>query len=305
MPPEPKSERRARRRTTRTQPLEVRLGYLDGDGVQQLVPAQVVDVTDSGLGLQVRRALAVGIPVSVVASSALLPSSDLRICPRAYVQWCRPMAGGLYRVGLMYQSPAPAAEEPGPAEEDYYEILQVNPKASAETIHRVYRLLAQHYHPDNRDTGDERLFRSVLEAYQVLSDPERRAAYDLRYQAARTRNWQIFHSPDSVQGVRGEQRRRFGVLRALYAKRAQDARQPDMSIPEMEGLLGVPREHLEFTLWYLKERGYITRADNIRFSITAAGVEHTENLEETLAGRGDPVIRPQLPAPGPTATPAR
>lgn len=298
MAPELHSERRRKRRTPRTQPLEVRLGFLDAEGVQQLIPAYIVDATDTGLGIQLHQSLPVGAEVSVVASSPLLPSSDLRICPRARVEWCQTMAGGLFRVGLSYRQPQAASTETVGAEDDYYEILQVNPKASAETIHRVYRLLAQHYHPDNRDTGDEQLFRAVLGAYKVLSDPERRAAYDLRHQAARAARWQIFSSPESVQGIRGEQRRRFGVLRALYAKRMQDGRQPDMSIPEMEGLLGVPREHLEFTLWYLKERGYITRADNIRYSITASGVEHTETLEEAMADGKAGIGRHQLPPAG-------
>ncbi len=304
MAPEPQSERRLKGRQTRPQPLDVRLGVLDSEGAQELIPAHLVDATDSGLGLQLRRKLALGTQVSVVASSPLLPSSDLRICPRAVVQWCRVVAGGFFRVGLSYAAPAPAPPpaEAGPAEEDYYEVLQVNPKASAETIHRVYRLLAQHYHPDNRETGDERLFRAVLTAYQVLSDPERRTAYDLRHQDARTGRWRIFHSPESVQGIRGEQRRRFGVLRALYIKRVRDARQPDMSIPDMESLLGVPREHLEFTLWYLKERGYITRTDNIRYSVTAAGVEHTEALEESLASQNDSTRRNHLLPPGQTVS---
>ena len=59
---------------------------------------------------------------------------------------------------------------------DYYELLQISPNAEPETIHRVYRLLAQRFHPDNRDTGNTERFHQLSEAYQVLSDPERRAA---------------------------------------------------------------------------------------------------------------------------------
>ena len=56
--------------------------------------------------------------------------------------------------------------------EDYYEVLQVSPTAEPETINRVYRMLAQRYHPDNQQTGNESRFRNVLEAYTILSDPE-------------------------------------------------------------------------------------------------------------------------------------
>ena len=38
---------------------------------------------------------------------------------------------------------------------DYYELLQISPNAEPETIHRVYRLLAQRFHPDNGQTGDD------------------------------------------------------------------------------------------------------------------------------------------------------
>ena len=62
---------------------------------------------------------------------------------------------------------------------DHYETLQINANAEPETVHRVYRLLAQRYHPDNKDTGDATRFRALTEAYEVLSDPEQRAKYDV------------------------------------------------------------------------------------------------------------------------------
>lgn len=59
---------------------------------------------------------------------------------------------------------------------DYYEILGVSRNASSDEIKRAYRKLAQQYHPDKG--GDERKFKEVNEAYQVLSDPQKRAQYD-------------------------------------------------------------------------------------------------------------------------------
>ena len=46
---------------------------------------------------------------------------------------------------------------------DYYEVLQISPNAEPETIQRVYRLLAQRYHPDNQDTGNANYFRIIRE----------------------------------------------------------------------------------------------------------------------------------------------
>ncbi len=62
---------------------------------------------------------------------------------------------------------------------DYYEVLGVDRTASPEEIKRAYRKLARQYHPDVSDAPDaEARFKEINEAYQVLSDPEKRAAYD-------------------------------------------------------------------------------------------------------------------------------
>jgi curved DNA-binding protein len=63
---------------------------------------------------------------------------------------------------------------------DYYKILGVDRKASAQDIKRAYRKLALKYHPDKNpnDKKAEEKFKEINEAYQVLSDAEKRARYD-------------------------------------------------------------------------------------------------------------------------------
>jgi DnaJ-class molecular chaperone len=74
---------------------------------------------------------------------------------------------------------------------DYYEVLQVNEGAEPETISRVYRIFAQRYHPDNRETGNEVRFREITEAYHVLSNPERRAQFDATHQNQKKERWRL------------------------------------------------------------------------------------------------------------------
>jgi molecular chaperone DnaJ len=62
---------------------------------------------------------------------------------------------------------------------DYYEVLGVERTADKEAIKRSFRKLAQKYHPDvNKSPEAETVFKEINEAYQVLSDDQRRAAYD-------------------------------------------------------------------------------------------------------------------------------
>jgi len=66
-----------------------------------------------------------------------------------------------------------------PVKRDYYEVLGIPRNATDEEIKRAFRKLAFKYHPDHNRNGDaEAKFKEVNEAYQVLADPDKRAAYD-------------------------------------------------------------------------------------------------------------------------------
>src|SRR5690349_25151445 len=66
------------------------------------------------------------------------------------------------------------------AKKDYYEVLGVNKDASSEDIKKSYRKLAMKYHPDRNPDNPkaEEQFKEAKEAYEMLSDDQKRAAYD-------------------------------------------------------------------------------------------------------------------------------
>jgi curved DNA-binding protein CbpA len=166
-----------------------------------------------------------------------------------------------------------------PAEKvtDYYEFLQISPSAESETIYRIYRFHATRYHPDNPVTGDPEKFLLLQRAFEVLSDPKRRAEYDRTRQKQEAAPVPMSATIDFMDGIQGEVNRRLALLSVLYNKRRKNAEAPEVSLAEVEMKMGFPRDYLDFTTWYLKSKNYITKGDNSDFALTALGVDYIES----------------------------
>jgi hypothetical protein len=69
---------------------------------------------------------------------------------------------------------------------------------------------------------------------------------------------------------------RFVILEILYSRRRTEPDRPGMSQLELQELLGRPREHLEFTLWYLAQKKFVTRGEQSNLVISADGIDFVE-----------------------------
>src|SRR5450756_572316 len=84
-----------------------------------------------------------------------------------------------------------------------------------------------------------------------------------------------------VYGLTGEVNRRLGVLSLLYNQRRASLDLPGLSVLDLEKRMAFPREHLNFTLWYLRTKDYVCRVDNSDYGITAEGIDFIESHSST------------------------
>ncbi len=157
--------------------------------------------------------------------------------------------------------------------EDFYGILQIAPTAEPETIDRAYNSLARHL--DGKDaTRAARLRRAT----ETLSDREQRARYDAIYREWLNQPVLLFQSKDYAPGLIGEANRRLAILLLLYRNRHFLPEKPGLSLLALESLLSTAREHLFFTLWYLKESNWIHQDEKSDYVITGPGVDYFESV---------------------------
>ncbi len=251
---------------------------------------------EDGLKIEMSAALGPGTVVSI-AGEVETETGRAPVLGKYQVSTCLLAGIGKYHVQIApYVKEAPPPKSPKPLQSEdlnCYEVLQISRNADIDMIHRVFHVLAQRYHPDNRETGNEEKFRQIVEAHRVLADAELRAQHDIQLIDEDRTRLRLFESLESTQGVQAEIRKRQGILRLLYTKRLTDPHNPALRGRDFAEMLGCPIEHLEFSLWFLRENKLITRADNNQFEITWHGCEAFEEQESNHAKKAP------LPLPAP------
>jgi curved DNA-binding protein CbpA len=158
---------------------------------------------------------------------------------------------------------------------DYYELLQLSANADTDTIERVFRHLAKKLHPDNPESANPDRFRLIVEANRILSDPETRAGYDVKYQDYWNRKWKLASEANDGTAFGDDREIREILLSMLYVQRRRNMKSPGLGDYEMARLLGKPFELVEFHVWYLKAKGWVERLDS-GLAISALGVDQVE-----------------------------
>jgi hypothetical protein len=224
--------------------------------------------------LTVRTAFAIEVGSSAYVSGGGVKNLSVRInqCayegPDQYQIECRTQEGSSKNTRN--------AQSADPDVEDYYSVLEVSPTATSETIARVYRSLAHRFHPDNGVTGDTEQFSRITEAYSVLSDPTKRASYDVKFESSKAMRWKIFESPEQAQGVEAEKAKRNGILGVLYRRLIATPWKSEVMRRHIEELLGCAGEQLEASFWYLIQKKFIVQGDGGSYRITHDGMDHFE-----------------------------
>jgi hypothetical protein len=187
---------------------------------------------------------------------------------------------------MNWQPPPPPNEAKKPVVrlegKNLYELLGVDRNAHPTVIRYAYRFLAALYHPDNAESGDAENFRIISDAWRVLSDSGKRQAYDMQLAlsdpatAAQAQQASPTSPPPNAPRASvswSEVELRLAVLQVLMQARRRRVQTGGATGKMIMDCLNCDMADMEWVLWYLRERNYITRTDR-DFMITADGVDY-------------------------------
>ena len=128
----------------------------------------------------------------------------------------------------------------------------------------------------NPETRDQAKYEAVTLAYEVLSDPEARRAFDSLLPKSPVEDAPTFAGRPFFESVSGENSRRLTILCILYDRRRQNPANPTLLLRNIEAMVLFPSQAIQFSLWYLRQRGWVITDDKSSLQITADGMEYLE-----------------------------
>ncbi len=160
---------------------------------------------------------------------------------------------------------------------DHYAILGVDPSAEKSVIERAYARMVEKYGAENIDTRDDEKLALINAAYETLSNPDLRKAFDAVKGVSRDHGRPMFPGLDFFDVLGREIGLRTALLCILYDRRRTSSSRPALSMRHIEAMLEAPLEALTFALWYAKQRGYVANDDKSNMQITVEGIDYLES----------------------------
>jgi curved DNA-binding protein len=163
---------------------------------------------------------------------------------------------------------------------DYYDVLQVSQNCDIKIIEGAYRHFAKIYHPDHEETADLDRFNLVIEAYNTLKFPEKRASYDVTYNLCKRSGITAAETELGDETAQADAAMQTSILLYLYKRKRENFREPGVASYFMQEHFGCSDDTFEFHIWYLKEKGYVEVTEQGTLAISVVGVDHVIALHQ-------------------------
>lgn len=160
---------------------------------------------------------------------------------------------------------------------DFYELLEIDFDATDEVIEQRFRQFANEPHPDSANSEQVEKFAVTMEAFETLSDPELRTAYNEVFENEKQGQLDLFDESDCIETDCAQRHR---LLSLFYAKRRQSMESPGIGNSTLQELAKIPSHVLDFHIWYMTEKNWIKREESGMLAITAFGVDKIETSVE-------------------------
>ncbi|WP_100866257.1 J domain-containing protein [Novosphingobium kunmingense] len=166
---------------------------------------------------------------------------------------------------------------------DFYEVLQVNPHSDLKIIESAYKHLAKIYHPDHDQTADVDRFSAVIEAWNVLKFPEKRARYDEIYRLHHGHPEKpVDEQLVSADVALGDAALQRNILMYLYKARRENFRGNGVGAYALQEHFGCSDDAFDFHVWYLRSKGFLEVTEAGTLAITVEGVDHVIALHQPV-----------------------